>query len=94
MTYDGISEPELIDNLANKAVKIMQVEQGPDGKFRIYVTLTWKEGSRILETQRKRQRTWASLDRLARHINKKYSNVPLIGLKLRGNYEFQQNLRN
>lgn len=87
MTQDAISEVELIDNLESKAVKNMALVQGEDNKFRIYVTLTWKEGRQLLETQRKKPRTWASLDRLARHINLKYGAVPLILLELRSKHE-------
>lgn len=85
MKHDVISEPELIDNLESKAVKTMALVQGEDGKFCIYVTLTWKEGRQLLETQRKEPRTWASLDRLVKHINQKYENVPIIQLELRSN---------
>ena len=87
MTQDAISEQELIDNLASKAVKSMTLVQGEDNKFRIYVTLTWKEGRQLLETQRKKPRTWASLDRLVRHINTKYRQVPVIQLELRSRNE-------
>lgn len=85
MTLDAINEQDLIDNLASKAVKSMTLVQGDDNKFRIYVTLTWKEGRQLLETQRKKPRTWASLDRLVRHINTKYVQVPVITLELRSN---------
>ncbi len=87
MTHDAISEVELIDNLESKAVKSMALVQDDDNKFRIYVTLTWKEGRQLLETQRKKPRTWASLDRLVRHINTKYVNVPLIQLEIRSKNE-------
>lgn len=87
MTLDVINEQELIDNLASKTVKNMALVQGEDSKFRIYVTLTWKEGRQLLETQRKKPRTWASLDRLARHINTKYRQVPVIYLELRSKNE-------
>lgn len=87
MSQGAISEQELIDNLENKAVKGMALVQKEDGKFRIYVTLTWKEGRQLLETQRKEPRTWASLDRLVRHINRKYQQVPVIQLELRSKNE-------
>jgi len=80
---DGISEQDLIDNLESMAVKKMSLVQGNNGKFEIYVSLTWKEGQQRLETQRKKPRTWASLDRLVRHINRKYPKVPIIQLELR-----------
>ena len=87
MTKSRISEHELMDNLVNRSVEMMLVVQGTDGKFRIYVTLTWKEGQHILETQRKTDRAWASLDRLVTHMNKKYENVPVINLELGGKDE-------
>lgn len=87
MAHDAISELELIDNLESKAVKSLALVQGEDNKFRIYATLTWKEGRLLLETQRKKPRTWASLDRLVRHINSKYENVPVIHLELRSQHD-------
>jgi len=87
MKQDAISELELINYLESKVVKCMFLIQGKDGKFRINVTLTWKEGRQLLETQRKQPRTWASLDRLVRHINTKYGNVPLIQLELWSTHE-------
>lgn len=87
MSHDAIGEQELIDNLESNAVKNMALVQGEDNKFRIYVTLTWKEGRQLLETQRKTPRTWASLDRLVRHINTKYRQVPVIKLELRNKNE-------
>ncbi len=99
MTTDAISETELVDNLESKAVKNMALVQDEDDKFRIYVTLTWKEGRQLLETQRKTPRTWASLDRLVRHINTKYGKVPAIQLELRsqnedGNQQRRRSRRN
>jgi hypothetical protein len=81
-----IDEPGLIDNLVNKTVKRLCLIQGECSKFYLYVTLTWKEGEHLLETQRKKPRAWASLDRLIRHINSKYGPIPVIELKLKGNY--------
>lgn len=87
MRQDTLSEQELIDNLVNRSVRTMRVVQGSDDRFAIFVTLTWKEGQKQLETQRKKPRTWASLDRLVRHINSKYGYVPVIQLELRSSYE-------
>jgi hypothetical protein len=81
----AIDEPGLIDNLVNKTVKRLCLVQGECSKFYLYVTLSWKEGEQLLETQRKRPRAWASLDRLVRHINSKYGPIPVIELKLNGN---------
>lgn len=81
-SFNTISEMELIDNLDNNAVKMIHLVQGRDNKFKMLVTLTWKEGQQLLETQRKKPRNWASLDRLVSHINAKYRNVPIITLEL------------
>lgn len=82
MANNTISELELIDNLNNKTVKKMRLEQSSDGKFMIYVEINWKGGELLLETQRKAPRMWSSLDRLVNHINTKYGKVPLIELTL------------
>jgi len=87
MSQDTLSEQELIDNLVNRTVRTMRVVEDQDNRFSIYVTLSWKEGQKQLETQRKKPRTWASLDRLVRHINSKYGHVPVIQLELRSSYE-------
>jgi len=83
MGNDAISELELIDNLGNNAVKSLKLVQDAEGKFFIYVQLTWKGGELVLETQRKKPRAWSSLDRLVKHINQKYGKVPAIELHLR-----------
>ncbi|EIN3662813.1 hypothetical protein RFJ04_004404 [Klebsiella variicola] len=85
MSNEKITELELIDNLGNKTVKKMTLIQGEDEKFSILVQLSWKGGELLLETQRKTPRVWSSLDRLIKHINSKYGQVPLIELKLRSN---------
>ncbi len=60
-------------------LRIVQVEKG----FRIYLSLKWKEGEILLVTQRKYPREWVSIDRLVRHMNKHYGNLPPIFLHLR-----------
>ena len=82
MDSETISELELIDNLQNNAVTKMVLVQGDDGRFTIYVELSWKKGELLLETQRKQPRVWSSLDRLVSHINTKYGKVPVIELHL------------
>ena len=77
LTTDTISENELVDNFNNAAVLFMRIVQGEKG-FRTYVRLNWKEGEILLVTQRGEAREWVSLDRLIRHINKAYINLPLI----------------
>lgn len=67
-----ISEAELIDCVKNKAVKQLNIVQSDNGKYQISLSLTWKEGEWNLVTTRGKPREWASLDRLARHIQEKY----------------------
>jgi hypothetical protein len=78
-----ISESDLIDCVRNKAVKKLHIIQDPNGKFRIVVNLTWKEGDFDLITTRRKPREWASLDRLARHIQENYGVIPPITLTLK-----------
>ena len=82
MHTDSILEDELIDNLTNEAVNFLRVVQTANG-FRIYSSLKWKEGEILLVTQRKHPREWISLDRLVRHMNKHYGELPPIFLHLR-----------
>jgi hypothetical protein len=78
-----ISEAELIDYMVNKAVKKLHIIGNPKNKFRIVVILTWKEGEWHLITTRGKPREWASLDRLAKHIQEKYDgDLPPITLTL------------
>lgn len=82
MGTDTINEVELIDNLESGAVSKMTLVQSEDRRFMIYVQLSWKGGELLLETQRKKPRVWSSLDRLVKHINARYSRVPIIELHL------------
>lgn len=78
-----VSESELTDFVKNKAVKKLQIVENEAGKYRIVINLTWKEGDWHLVTTRGKPREWASLDRLARHINEKYDGeLPPISLSL------------
>ena len=87
MAFETINEQELADNLESKAVKGLYLIQGSDDQFRVYAELTWKEGLQLLETQRKKPKEWASLDRLVRHINTKYKYVPIIQMEVRSHNE-------
>lgn len=78
-----INESELKDNLANGAVVALKLIEDHQGRFSILVKLSWKGGDIQLETQRKKVKKWSSLDRLVKHINAHYKNVPLIELHLR-----------
>jgi hypothetical protein len=78
-----ISEFDLIDCVRNKAVTKLNIIQDPNGKFRIVVNLTWKEGDFDLIPTRRKPREWASLDRLARHIQENHGAIPPISLTLK-----------
>lgn len=89
MSDEAISEQELINNLEGKAVQRLRLVQDEDLRFRIYATLSWKENEQLLETQRKKPRAWASLDRLVEHIKNKYRPMPVIELHLRSDDEYR-----
>lgn len=79
---NAITESELEDAGRNKAIKQLHIVQKQNGKFEIVVNLTWKDGDLTLVSQRKHIREWANLQRLYRHIQEKYGEVPAICLKL------------
>jgi len=77
-----INEAELTDFIKNKAVKRLTIVRDEEGKNRIVINLTWKEGDWNLVTTRGGPRGWASLDRLIRHLSDKYENLPPITMIL------------
>lgn len=78
-----IKESELVDFMKNKAVKELSIDRNEYGKYRVVITLTWKEGDWHIVNWRGKPREWASLDRLARHILEKYDGIlPTISLNL------------
>jgi hypothetical protein len=79
---DTISESELVLVVRSRALKRMHVIQNEEGKFRVVVNLNNQEGELELVTFRKKPREWASLDRLAKHIQEKYGAVPIMTLTL------------
>lgn len=79
-----ISEAELTDFIKNKAVKRINIIQNKGGKYEINITLTWKAGEQNLVTIRGKLRVWASLDRMAKHFQKKYDgDLPPITLTIK-----------
>lgn len=82
MENDTIREAELVDNLNNKTVVKFKLVQGIDLKFNVFIQLTWKGGDLQLQTQRKKPRVWASLDRFVVYAQKKYRNLPVVELHL------------
>jgi len=77
---NSIIESELADFAKNKAIKSFNIVQSKIDSYFVVVTLTWKEGDWELTTARGIPREWASLDRLVRHIQRKYNGTlpPLI----------------
>jgi hypothetical protein len=75
---NAINESELLLIVRGKAIKTMHIDQTGEGKFRILVTLKSQEEEFELVTFRKTPREWASLDRLAKHIQQKYRGIPSI----------------
>ncbi|CAK7035337.1 MAG: hypothetical protein BACC_04465 [Bacteroides sp.] len=82
MSEAQINETTLITNLESGGIRRLKLIQGKDRKFMIRAVFAWKGGEYTLVTQRKTPRIWASLDRLLKHIETKYHNVPVIELHL------------
>lgn len=72
-----ISESELGLMVLTKGLKRFHIVQNRLGKYHIRVTLNNQEGELQLVTTRKSAREWASLDRLANHIQDKYGAIPI-----------------
>jgi hypothetical protein len=78
----SITEADLILNVQKRAVKRFKIIQSAHGRYAIVVTLTWREEELTLVTARKTIKEWASLDRLVRHIQEHYGEVPTIWMML------------
>lgn len=77
-----ISESELTLLIKSKGLKRLLVIQSEDRKYRVAATLNNQEGELELVTYRKKPREWASLDRLAKHIQDRYEGVTTMTLNL------------
>lgn len=77
-----ISESELVLVVRSKAVKSLHIVQTDEYKYRITASLKNQEEPLELVTFRKTPREWASLDRLAKHIQEKYVGIHSIILTL------------
>ncbi|MVW64465.1 hypothetical protein GPY61_31575 [Massilia sp. NEAU-DD11] len=71
-----ISEPELVLVVRSRVLKNLHIIQTHEGKYRIAVNLKNHEEMLELVTFRKTPREWASLDRLVRHMQRKYLGIP------------------
>ncbi len=83
---DTMQEHELVKNLESGAISIMRITEDEQGKYQIFVKLTWKQEEVQLVTQRGKPKQWASLDRLAAHIKKHYYGniIPVTTLQIKG----------
>jgi hypothetical protein len=80
---NGINQAELVDFVRNRAVTRFRIIQNAANNYQIVINLTWKEGDLNLVTARGKPREWASLHRLARHIQEEYlGHLPPIDLTL------------
>ena len=73
-----ISEPELVLVVRSRVLKNVHIIQTHEGKYRITVNLKNHEEVLELVTFRKTPREWASLDRLVRHMQRKYLGIPSV----------------
>lgn len=78
-------EAELQDCAKNKAVTQLTIISMSDSGYRIMVNLTWKKGDWHLTTSRKNIRTWASLDRLVRYLEKVFDVLPPVSRAIASN---------
>jgi hypothetical protein len=67
-----VSESELGLVVKSRALRRLLIHRTDAGRFRVSVTLNNQEGELDLVTTRKKPREWASLDRLAQHIQEKF----------------------
>lgn len=67
-----VSESELGLVVKSKALRRLNIHRTNAGRFRVSVTLNNQDGDLDLVTTRKRPREWASLDRLAKHIQERF----------------------
>ncbi|PKD39860.1 hypothetical protein CWO84_13320 [Methylomonas sp. Kb3] len=75
-TYN-IEEAELVEFVKAKAVREINIVQSQSKKYRIVTKLTWKEGSFLLVSYRKRVREWSTLDTLFRYIRDTYEDITI-----------------
>jgi hypothetical protein len=63
-----ISQSALIEYLANQAVTELVVVEFERGTYRLEVSLSWKSGKSVLVAARGAERTFRSLDTLAKFL--------------------------
>jgi len=67
-TEHTISQSALIEYLANQAVTELVVVEFERGTYRLEVSLSWKSGKSVLVAARGAERTFRSLDTLAKFL--------------------------
>lgn len=78
---DIINEVTLRDLKDLGALVYFRVVEEVPGKFQLHCRKSWQEGETLLITQRKKPRTWSSLDSLYDYIDKTYGPVPICFLR-------------
>lgn len=78
-----ITDSELMLVMASKAIRRLHIHQTEQGRYRLAVDIAGQDKHLSLVTLRKKTREWASLDRLAQHIQSRLSGTtPSITLNL------------
>ncbi|MDF3883125.1 hypothetical protein [Cupriavidus basilensis] len=78
---DTINEVALKERQTLGALVYFRVVEEEAGKFQLCCRMNWQESEILLITQRKRPRTWSSLDSLFDYIDKTYGPVPTYFLR-------------
>ena len=86
LLMDKISETLLLESIENQAVKHLEIRQTQSGGYELIVKLVWKETPSILITSRDNIREWVNYERLIKHINENYSQIPEIKVTLNYSY--------
>lgn len=81
---DTITESTLAEFIDNGAVAGITIKETSEG-FRVLVSVQWDaEKQLVLITQRTRKpQQWSNLDRLVRHLTKRFPNLPTLKLEAR-----------
>lgn len=78
---DTINEVALKERVTLGNLLHFQVVELEFGKFQLLCHFMWQEAGVLLITQRRKPRTWSSLDSLYDYIDKTYGSVPTIFLR-------------
>ncbi len=78
---DTINEVALKERLTMGSLVHFRVVERDLGTFELHCRFMWQDAEVLLITQRKKPRTWSSLDSLFDYIEKTYGQVPTIFLR-------------